>query len=118
MDKPGLLAEYAFTLNEVVKNTDWHSVGLPQMDVRIALHAGPVYLANDPLLGNLNAFGTHINRAARMEPVTAPGSIYISEQFAAALLLEKKDEYIFDYAGIIELPKKFGRQEMFHLKRA
>jgi len=109
------MAEYAFILQQTVQNTDWSLAGLPQLNIRIALHAGPVFLADDPLLKVVNAYGTHVNRAARMEPVTAPGSIYVSEQFAAALLLERRGDYRFEHAGIIELPKKFGKQEMFRL---
>jgi class 3 adenylate cyclase len=112
------LAEYAFILQQAVLDTDWSLAGLPQLNIRIALHAGPVFLADDPLLKVVNAYGTHINRAARMEPVTAPGSIYVSEQFAAALLLERRGDYRFEHAGIIELPKKFGKQEMFRLVRS
>ena len=118
MDSPVSLADYAFALQDAVFKTEWNTIGLPLMNVRIALHAGPVFLAQDPFLEVTNAYGSHINRAARMEPVTAPGSVYVSEQFAAALILEKKDDYIFDYTGIIELPKKFGKQEMFQLKKA
>lgn len=117
MDSPVALAEYACALQEAVVDTDWDSAGLPPMNVRIALHAGPVYLADDPLRGTLNAYGTHINRAARIEPVTAPGSIYASEPFAAALLLEKPDGFRFNYAGIIELPKKFGKQELYQIRK-
>ena len=117
MDSPAALAEYAFALHDAVSKIDWARIGLPRMNLRIALHAGPVYLAKDPLIGTVNAYGTHVNRAARMEPVTAPGSIYASEPFAAALLLERLDDYRFDYAGIIELPKKFGRQEMYRISK-
>ncbi len=117
MDSPVALADYAFALQEAIDNTEWKSAGLPRMNVRIALHAGPVYLALDPLMGVPNAYGTHINRAARMEPVTAPGAIYASALFAAALLLENREGIRYDYAGIIELPKKFGKQEVFQIRK-
>jgi hypothetical protein len=33
--------------------------------VRVGMHAGPVYGALDPILGQINFFGSHVNRAAR-----------------------------------------------------
>ncbi len=87
---------------------------LPEgLNIRIALHAGPVFFANDPLTGNANAFGSTINRTARMEPVTLPGLIYASDQFAALLKLENHNNYNFQHVGIIELPKGFGKQEVY-----
>ena len=59
-------------------------LGLPtDTTIRIGLHAGPVYPQWDQLIGRVNYFGTHVNRAARIEPKTPPGCVYTSEQFAA-----------------------------------
>jgi class 3 adenylate cyclase len=53
------------------------------LNLRIALHAGPVYEFNDPVTGSRSYSGTHVSRAARIEPVTPPGQVYASKAFAA-----------------------------------
>jgi class 3 adenylate cyclase/tetratricopeptide (TPR) repeat protein len=94
------------------------ALNLPEgLNIRIALHKGPVFFAIDPLTGEANVYGSTINRTARMEPVTLPGSIYASDQFAACLKLDAKDTYLYQHVGIIELPKKFGKQEVYHVSQ-
>lgn len=110
-------ANMAFMMRDLILETNWKDKNLPEdMNIRIALHAGPVFLGNDPITGNLNAFGSHINRTARIEPVTIPGCIYASEQFASLLVNEQTDFY-FEYVGMIELYKKFGYQEIYHISK-
>ena len=68
---------------------DFKSVGLPpDTTVRVGLHAGPVFSQHDPIIERVNFFGSHVNRAARIEPVTTPGCVFASEQFAALLKSE------------------------------
>ena len=94
------------------------ALNLPEgLNIRIALHKGPVFFATDPLTGEANVYGSSINRTARMEPVTLPGSIYASDQFAACLKLDAKDLYHYQHVGIIELPKGFGKQEVYHISQ-
>ena len=52
--------------------------------MRIGLHAGPVFEGIDAITGRPNFFGSRVNRAARIEPVTLPGHIYASQQFVGA----------------------------------
>lgn len=120
MDTAESLAHYAVALNESVCNTDWAAVGLSSnMNIRIALHVGPVFKGWDPLSNRTNYYGSHVNRVARIESVTTPGLIYVSEQFAALLSVEQKgaEDFICEYVGITELAKKFGRQVIYSLRR-
>ena len=90
MDNAVLLAEYALTLQEIVCGTDWTAFGLPsEMSIRIGLHAGPVYEGINPLTGTTTFYGSHVNRAARLESVTVPRQVYATEQFAALLTAEQ-----------------------------
>ena len=90
---------------------------LPEsINIRIALHSGPVFFARDPLTSSSNAYGSSINRTARMEPVTLPGNIYMSDQFAAKLKLKLLNQIELSHVGIIELPKGFGSQEVYSIK--
>ncbi len=123
MDGAAPLAEFALALQDVVCNTDWSEYGLPAgMSIRIGLHAGPVYEGTDPITGSVNYYGAHVNRAARIEPITIPGNVYASEQFAALLTAEQwaagRADFACDYIGALALDKGYGRQPTYHLRRA
>jgi len=97
---------------------------------RISLHSGPVFIAEDPFIKKTNFYGGHINRAARLEPVTAVGQVYATQQFIAMLYGEINDErneclqkglkyferYSAEYVGTISLAKSYGQQEVYHLR--
>lgn len=132
MDDATHLAEYALALQEVVCDTDWAEFGLPrEMSIRIGLHAGPVFAGTDPLTGGLNYYGAHVNRAARLEPVTVPGHVYASEQFAALLTAEQQaaaqdarrtgqtwhPAFACEYIGTLDLARNFGSLPTYHLRR-
>jgi class 3 adenylate cyclase len=73
-EEPTSAAEFALQLLEMVESVDWDIRGLPtDTTVRIGLHAGPVFPHLDPVTERPNFFGGHVNRAARIEPVTVPG---------------------------------------------
>jgi class 3 adenylate cyclase len=111
-------ARYALELRDLVQGLDWSSLGLPEgLSIRIGLHAGPVFRGKEPILNKTNFFGTHVNRAARIEPITSPGNVYASEQFAALLQARGSHDLVSRYVGIIVLPKRFGRYPIYHIKR-
>ncbi len=114
---PSSAVKYALAMQSAVINRTGKESKLPEdINIRIALHIGPVFVADDPLTGRNNAYGSHINRAARIEPVTLPGKIYVSEQFAAMLTFLEGENFSFTYVGRIALPKKFGEQELYLLE--
>jgi class 3 adenylate cyclase/tetratricopeptide (TPR) repeat protein len=111
-------AEYAMELRDMVRETEWEQLGLPRdLSIRIGLHVGPVYYAQEPLLKRLNFFGSHVNQAARIEPITTAGNVYASEQFAAFLLANQENPLDCKYVGEIKLPKEFGSYPIYHIKR-
>ncbi len=117
-DDPVGAAECAISLRDMVRRTDWSSFGLPpSLNVRIGLHAGPVYCVQEPLLERLNVFGFHVNQAARIEPITSPGNVYASESFAALLLADPRNRLDCRYVGVVVLPKNFGSYPIYHIKR-
>jgi len=110
--------DVALHLRDKIKEKDWVKEGLPRdTNIRIGMHAGPVYAANDPIIKKVNYYGTHVNRAARIEPVTTPGSIFISEQTACLLTLTNNKNFICDYLGPIDLAKKYGTGVLYRLRR-
>lgn len=117
-DDSARAAEFAFELRDLIIGTDWAKKNLPGgLTIRIALHSGPVFIGDDPIIKRPNAYGAHINRAARMEPVTVAGCIYASEQFAAKLIAETNGIYSLEYVGTIKLHKEYGVQDTYHLRR-
>jgi class 3 adenylate cyclase len=85
-----LAGKFALELAHLVGSTRWEEKGLRGgLNLRIALHAGPVYEFDDPITGNRSYSGTHVSRAARIEPITPPGQVYASEAFAAPAAARK-----------------------------
>ena len=111
---------FAIELLGLINGTKWGDFGLrDDLTLRVALHAGPVYEYPDPFRdGSRNYIGTHVNRAARMEPVTPPGHIYVSQAFAALARVQGIDDFQFVYAGEIELPKSAGLIPMYAMRPA
>jgi class 3 adenylate cyclase len=99
---------FAIQLRDSVRATDWVSRGLPIINLRIALHAGPVYACIDPVIMRTNYVGPHVSRAARMEPVTPSGQVYASQPFAALAAADGVSEIRCDYVGQTAMAKKYG----------
>jgi class 3 adenylate cyclase len=86
------------------------------LQLRIAIHYGPAHPVHDPILDRPSFAGREIIRAARIEPVTPPGEIYVTEQLASALFLAGVRDYRCDYVGIQPAAKGFGNFRMYSIK--
>lgn len=116
--KPDTAARCGFALQDAVADAVQNSTELPgTLGLRLGIHYGPVYEIDDPVMGNRNFFGSHVSHAARTEPRTPEGEIYVTAQTAAAIALESRDRYRCDYVGRIPLAKDHGAFPMYHLKR-
>ncbi len=79
-------ASAAMELQACFQAIDLQAEGLPEsLALRIGGHYGPVHCLEDPFLQTPGYFGREVTTAARIEPVTAPGSVFVSEPFACAL---------------------------------
>jgi hypothetical protein len=83
--------------------------------MRIGAHYGPVFEGWDPVLAHRTYYGRALSRAARIEPITPPGTVYVTEAFAAILLLESRGEFTCTYVGQVPLAKGFGTFRMYDL---
>lgn len=132
MDNSLDLATYAFALIDAVARIDTGHSGLSRhLQVRIGLHAGPVFEGPHPLTGRQIVYGSHVSRTARIEPVSLPGHVYASQQFVAMLLAEDSahahkarmtgqthvQRYACEYLGMLSLAKNYGRQQVYHVRR-
>jgi class 3 adenylate cyclase/tetratricopeptide (TPR) repeat protein len=110
---------FALQLRDLVSGTDWEAKGLPkELNLRISLHAGPVYCYKEPLFKELEYAGSHIVRAARIEPITPPGQVYASQQFAALASTRRVQGFTCEYAGRIPLPKHAGIIPLYLVRHA
>lgn len=110
---------FALDLRDRVRGIAWEQRGFPEdLNLRISLHAGPVFSFSDPILKVPNYTGTHVSRARRIEEVTPPGEIFASEQFAALSSSLGIGDFTFDYVGLVSLPKKSGTKRLYLLRRA
>jgi class 3 adenylate cyclase len=100
--------QFALDLRDRVRAMDWASKGLPELRVRIGLHAGPVHSCIDPVTKHVNYIGTHVSRAARIEPITPSGQVYASQSFAALAAAQGIQEFRCDYVGQTSLAKHYG----------
>jgi class 3 adenylate cyclase len=111
-------AAFALGFLERMRAVDWSAAGLPDSSqIRIALHAGPVFRGFDPIMGRDSFFGSSVTRAARIEPVTPPGMIYASEAFAATLAATSPGDFSVEYVGLLSLAKNYGESRIYRLER-
>jgi class 3 adenylate cyclase len=108
---------FALNMRDLVRGTDWSEYNLPELNIRIALNAGPVFTCYDPVLRKLTYNGSHVNRTARIEPIAEEGQIYASEAFAALSASEGVSTFSCDYVGTKQLAKKYGAIPVFLVRR-
>ncbi|MBL8517921.1 MAG: hypothetical protein JNM76_13245 [Betaproteobacteria bacterium] len=110
-------ARFALALQMAMAEMDCEKLNLPKgLAVRTALHAGPVWEFQDPFLGGRRFFGTHISRAARIEPAIVPGVVYVSEEFAALLALDDPaPARKLSFVGNMPLAKDYGKHRLYRL---
>jgi class 3 adenylate cyclase len=115
---PVAAAACALSLHEAMATIDLDVAGLPpHLALRLGAHVGPVFPTHDPVIGVPAFMGSHVSRTARIEPVTPPGEVYVTEPFAAALELDACVDFACDYVGHMPVAKDYGRLRMYRLRR-
>lgn len=114
----GSAGRWALDLSNFVTGTDWGAKGLPaDLNLRVALHAGPLFRCMDPVTGQINFTGKQVVPAARLEPVTPPGMVYASREFAAVAAAERARGFVCEPVGRIGLAKKAGTIPVYVVSR-
>jgi class 3 adenylate cyclase len=128
-ERAELAGLFALELTEMIENAPWERLGLVWHDtadgrsvsrplgLRTGLHAGPVFVHFDPIVRRLGFTGAHVSRAARIEPVTEPGQVFASEEFAALAAAEGAQGFVCDFVGTMPLAKKYPGEFRIHRLR-
>jgi class 3 adenylate cyclase len=111
-------ADCALRLHEALKRIDLETIGLPaDLELRIGAHAGPVMAIADPITHKPTYWGRELTRAARIEPRTPEGEVYVTDAFAALLSLEPVVAFVTEYVGRVTTAKEFETIPMYQLRR-
>jgi hypothetical protein len=111
-------AACAIEIQEAIAELDWRSLDLPEdLGLRIGGHVGPVMSIVDPVRGQTATWGRELTRAARIEPRTPEGEVYVTDAFAALLALEPASGFASEYVGRVTTAKQFETIPMYRLRR-
>lgn len=117
-DDPNFVVAFAFRYRELFRTFGFPDKIGKSLSPRIACHFGEVTLIEDLTLGKKNLFGINVNTAARLEPATRPGEIFVTrnfyESYSASPSTDKR--YEFDPVGRIVCAKAFGELDAFRLR--
>jgi adenylate cyclase len=109
-------AACALAIQEVFRALDPLKLGVPgDLHLRLAGHVGPVLVMQDPVRRVTGRCGRELTRAARIEPRTPPGSVYVTRAFAALLELDPEAESFAEYVGTVTTAREFETVPMFRL---
>ena len=115
---PAAAAGVALDLAASLAEIDHARLGVPPgTSMRVGAHYGSIYHARDPVAGRMAYYGTEVSLAARIEPVTPPGSVYVTAPLAAMLALEADGRFRTGYVGRVALAKGYGSFPMYRLTR-
>lgn len=116
-DFPPLAAAAGAAVACAVPMADLAASGLPTtLRPRVALDFGALAPVFDAVQGVGKFAGTVMTRAARIEPVTPPGSVYATEAFACEMALAPAADFACDYAGVVATAKSFGHLPLYALR--
>jgi len=90
------------------------------LSLRIGLHFGPVWERADPFTQTPNLYGRHVTTAARLEALAVPGSICVSENFAAMLAMQGESsgqDLKCDYVGRLKSDKEDTVFSLYNLRQ-
>lgn len=121
-ENPSEICEAALNMRDLFAETNWEKYDLPDLKIRISIHSGSYAHGMDFFSNRVGFCGRTIVGTARLEPVTAPGQIWITKR-SAALLDEQmagqgNDFFTMDPIGKIYLPKDHGSLDVWSLRQS
>jgi len=108
----------ALAYREFLRSYNFAEAGLTRLSSRIACHSGEFGIFNDPFDTNKkNVIGNEVNCAARLEPVTRPGEIFVTNYFKDNVDRNTtlRSTVKFSELGEIKLAKGWKEQTVFRM---
>jgi adenylate cyclase len=116
-DRVSLAAHFSLDLQARLDAVPFAALGMPAtLRPRIAGDFGRTWQGFDFVKKEITYYGLHVTRAARLEPVTPPGAIYVTQSFATAAVAEDAS-LACAYVGDLVTPKNFGVLSAYRLTR-
>lgn len=117
-EDPAKIVEFALRYRDIFYTSLTTEIIGVQLKPRIACHFGEATLVHDISLGKNNLFGKNVNTAARLEPSTRPGEIFVTRDFQQACENSPsfKKDIRFDPVGRVICAKAFGELDTFRLR--
>ena len=118
LDSVKSAALLALEIQQTFNDIDMTAAGYPEgIGMRIGAHYGPVHSVNDPFMNRQGLFGREVSFAARIEPVTVSGSIYVSEAFACALAVVSQGNFRTEYISNLHISERETTVRLFALTK-
>ncbi len=115
---PCQIAEFSLNVRDRFKNNNWVRLGYQKpLAIRVGLELGTVTLVEDDL-GNVDISGKAVERAARIEPITPPNTIWVSDYYANHLSREVMPNIFLRSLGEKKLAKEAGILNLYELRWA
>ncbi|MEW5922776.1 MAG: hypothetical protein AB1746_02180 [Candidatus Zixiibacteriota bacterium] len=119
------LSYIALKWNEYFINKEYTKIDIFKscvLNSRISIHEGEFIDARDPFQNRKGFFGNEIVRAARLEPITPPGKVWVTEEIKSRLISRWNNDgrdkvFKFLNRGIVKLAKAFGTARIYELTR-
>lgn len=118
---PESAADAALAIRDLFHSQPWQQPSKPDLSdlkIRVALHMGTVYTGHNPVRDEEGIVGTDVNMTARIEPITAPNHVFVSQRFKTNLESESSSNtFDFDEFPDESLAKDWGNETIYHLRR-
>jgi len=109
----------ALDMQQAISRIETTDTELPlDLAMRIGAHVGPVLALIEPFKGEIVYWGRELTRAARIEPRTPVGEVYVTSAFAALMALEPAAGIRCEYVGQVTTAKDFETIPMYRLRYA
>jgi class 3 adenylate cyclase len=105
----------ALQIQEAAAGLSEELSGGRRLSFRIAVHFGAADQGMDPVERLPSVFGPQLSLAARIEPVAPPGSVFVTEAFAARLSLDDAHAVRCTYVGTTRLAKSYANLRLLRL---
>lgn len=117
MDAPSSALVADALLKTVVDLRRKLSGKLAKLEIRVGVHFAPAWRGEDAVQDARTYYGSQLSFAARVEPVTPPGTAYVTEACAAELAVAGATSFRVEYAGEVPLAKRYGTFRLYSLHR-